>query len=139
MVFWLPLRQSHWLHYLSYLQHGCAVLALWHVDWPVAARAAVALLIMLNARRQTPLPQALMFDSQGLQLFYTDRRERARLGTQCYCSEFLVVLSLHLEQGALEEGSLIRSHKPKRWLILLPDSSTPDALRRLRVYLRWHA
>ena len=139
MVFWLPLRQSRWLYCLRWLQHGCAALALWHIDWPNAVRFAVLLLIFLYAQRQTPIPQALLFDTHGLQVFYAGQRLRARLGAQCYCSEFLIVLNLHLEQDVPEEGVRSGAVLPARWLLLLPDASNQDALRRLRVYLRWHA
>lgn len=138
MVFWLPLRQSRYLYWLRYLQLGCAVLALWHVHWPLTVRVAALLLIMLYARRTRPLPEALLFDSHGLQLCYAWRRSRARLGAQCYCTEFLVVLSVELESDQPEDEVWGRA-VVRRWLVLLPDSSSPDALRRLRVYLRWHA
>ena len=80
-----------------------------------------------------------MFDSYGLQLFYAESRESARLGAQCYCSEFLIVLRLQPQRGSFERGLRGRAPSPKRWLLLLPDSSDRQALRRLRVYLRWHA
>lgn len=139
MVFWLPLRQSRWLYCLCWLQHGCAVLALWHVDAPLALRLCVLSLIVLHSRRQTLLPQALLFDSRAVQLVYAGQRVAACLGAQCYCSELLVVLRVEPEQGVLEDGLPGSTGRGKRWLVLLPDSSTPDALRRLRIYLRWHA
>lgn len=139
MQFWLPVRQSHWLCCLRWLQNGCAVLALWHVDWPIVTQLAALLLIVLYIRDQTPLPQTILFDSDGLQLFYAYQRQPARLGAQCYCSEFLIVLCIQLEQSSPEEGVRGRAGKSKRWLLLLPDSSDEDALRKLRVYLRWRA
>lgn len=139
MVFWLPLRHSRWLCRLRWLQNGCAMLALWHVHLPIALRIAALLLILLYVRRQTPLPQALLFEPHAVQLFYADLRLPARVGAQCFCSEFLVVLRVEPEQGLLEEALEGRAKMAKRWLVLLPDSSNRDALRRLRVYLRWHA
>ena len=47
MVFWLPLRQSRWLYSLRWLQNGSAMLALWHIGWPVSVRVVVLLLIVL--------------------------------------------------------------------------------------------
>lgn len=138
MVFWLPLRQSRYLYWLRYLQLGCAALALWHVHWPLTVQAVALLMIVMYARHQRPLPEALLFDSHGLQLCYAKQRSPARLGSQCYCSEFLVVLSIEQELEKPEEEVRGRA-VAKRWLVLLPDSSSPDALRRLRVYLRWHA
>jgi|GEM_PF-2563492 len=134
MQFWLPVRQSRWLYCLRWLQNGCAVLALWHVDWPNAIRLTALLIILLYARRQTPPPRTILFDSYGLQLFYPDKRYLARLGAQCYCSEFLIVLCIYLEQDLRGRAGI-----SKRWLLLLPDSSDRDALRKLRIYLRWRA
>jgi len=47
------------------------------------------------------------------------------LGEGVYCTLGLVVLPLRAEDGR------------KRRLLLWPDSTAPDALRRLRVWLRW--
>lgn len=139
MQFWLPLRQSRRLRALNWLQYGCAILALWHIDWPIAARIVVLLLIFLYARRQTPLPKALLFDQHGLQVFYEGQRLQARLGAQCYCSEWFIALCIHLKQDSPGEGRRSGAGECRRWLLLLPDSSDAQALRRLRVYLRWHA
>lgn len=139
MVIWLPLRRSRWLNCLRWLQNGCAVLALWHVAWPLPVRLAALLLVIRYARRPTPQPQALLLTPQGLQLFYAGLPQPARLGAYCYCSELLVVLSFQLEHGGRVESLRGGEWARKRWLVLLPDSSDADALRRLRVYLRWHA
>lgn len=138
MLIWLPLRQSRWLYALRCSQYGCAALAVWHIDWPLALQFTALLLIALHARRQTPLPTALLLDQTGLQLLYGQRRVSAQLGAQCYCSEYLLVLRVRLELDQLEEAQG-RALERDRWLVLLPDSSTRDALRRLRVYLRWYA
>lgn len=139
MVFWLPLRQSRWLNCLRHLQIGCAMFALWHVDCPIAIRLAALLLIAWCCRRQNPLPQALFFDTFGMQLIFSDRRESVCLGAQCHCSEYLVVLNFKMASDTRQEGLGGSRGSSRRWLLLLPDSSNPDALRKLRVYLRWHA
>lgn len=139
MLIWLPLRHSRWLYALRSLQYGCAVLAVGHIDWPVAVRIAVLLLIALHARRVAPQPEALLFDQYGVQLFFAGQRVPVRLGAQCHCNEFLVLLPLEFEQEALEGELRGGAAGRKRWLLLLPDSSDADALRKLRVYLRWHA
>lgn len=138
MLIWLPLRQSRWLTVLRCLQYGCAALAVWHVDWPFAFQIVVLLLIAAHGWRQTPLPKALLLDQNGLQLIYGQRRVPARLAAQCYCSECLLVLRVVLEPEQHEETQG-RALGRQCCLVLLPDSSTRDALRRLRVYLRWHA
>ena len=139
MVFWLPLRRSRWLLSLHCLQLGGAMFALWHVDWTLPLRVlALLVLILVYSRPTPPLPHALLFDSYGLQLFYANQRQPAQLGQQCYCSEFLVVLSIRPERGVDEDDEGAITNRCRRWLLLLPDSTDPEALRRLRVYLRWY-
>ena len=138
MLIWLPLRQSRWLAVLRCLQYGCAALAVWHVDWPFVFQIVALLLIVAHGRRQMPLPKALLLDQSGLQLIYGQRRVPARLTAQCFCSEYLLVLRLVLEPDQDDEAQG-RACGRHCCLVLLPDSSTRDGLRRLRVYLRWHA
>lgn len=138
MLIWLPIRQSRWLCALRYLQYGCAALALWHIDWPFALQLALLLIIAVSGRRQRPLPKALLLDQYGLQLLYGQQLVPARLGAQCYCSEYLLVLRVLLKPDEMDQAQGRALHS-QLWLVLLPDSSTPSALRRLRVYLRWHA
>lgn len=139
MVFWLPLRRSRWLKCLHRLQIGCAVLALWHIECPITIRLLALGLIALSSKCQSPLPQALFFDTKGIQLIYSDRRESVRLGAQCHCNEYLVVLNFKLTPDVLKPELEGKGRSSTRRLLLLPDSSNPEALRKLRVYLRWHA
>ncbi len=138
MLIWLPLRPSRWLFALRSLQYGCAVLAVWHIDWPLVLQIATLLFIAAHGWRRAPLPKALLLDQSGLQLIYRQRRVPARLAAQCYCGEYLLVMRLVLEPNQHDEAQC-RDLGRQCCLVLLPDSSTRDGLRRLRVYLRWHA
>lgn len=139
MVFYLPIRRSRWLYAINVVQCSCALLALLHVDLPLLVRALVMLAIACFGWRLSPPPQALMFNKQGLQLIDKDKSLPARLDAQCYCSEYLIALCILVERDSHAQHRLWRIWSRRRWLLLFPDSSSADALRRLRVFLRWHA
>jgi len=139
MVFWLPIRQSRYLYYLGWLQSGCAMFALLFVNWPFALQVVVAMLIAIYACRRTSLPQALIFNSHELVVVAENQSFPARLGSKCYCGEFWVALRIDLEKGSLEQSARKSNPRFGRWLLLLPDSSSTEGLRKLQIYLRWHA
>lgn len=130
MVFALPIKPSQWLRRLRCVQFTCALLAVCFVDWPIMAQAAIMTLIVVYGCRKNSMPEALLFDAHGLTIVENGVRTRARLGSQCHCNEFIVVLSI------VAESERTRCASPLR-IVLLPDSSSVESLRKLRLYLRW--
>ncbi len=134
MVVWFPLYQSRYLRRLHWLQCLFAALTLWHGSWPFLAQIVLFVLLVKFAFHQPTLPEALYFNSEGVQLVYRQNSVPAQLGARCYCGEYWILLAFEVQDC----DGLLRRKYPRR-LLLLPDSSSPDAWRRLRIYLRWYA
>lgn len=103
-----------------------------------AAAIAVVLKVLLSAMLllwvwyfSTPVlyppVQSVIADRSGLCVMHGGNWIDVRLLPDTYISSWLIVLRFRADSA------------PLSCLCLLPDSADPDALRRLRVWLRWHA
>lgn len=107
---------------------------------PVLSLIGILLLLInlwLSNRRRIPSPQALSFADGFLSLEIGGECLRVHLASECHCHPSLIVL--HFRLALSDQSSSAATQTMPRSLVLLQDSAPPDALRRLRVFLRWQA
>ena len=105
-----------------------ALAAVWTAaldDWLRAAVTLAVLALLRSALRRAREPCRLRLLADGtIQVWQADDWRDATVDAASFVSPALIVLSLHAEHGRLRR-------------VLVPDSAPADALRRLRVSLRW--
>lgn len=127
----VPFRASRWAGALTLLLYLLALPMPWLANLPgwLAACLSLALLVLLmgsTRRWQQDRGGRLMLLADGNWLLEEHGQQlEYALGQGLHCTPWLTVLPLCGVDGR------------KRRLLLWPDSAAPDALRRLRVWLRW--
>ena len=137
----IELVESRVLRAACYAQTALAGAALVLAALPPALTLGALLLLLmmpwLTRRWLAPLPRALTLADGCLSLDVGGERLPILLASECHCHPCLIVLRFKV---LLSDDSPASDAKtlPRR-LVLLPDSAPPDALRRLRIFLRWQA
>jgi len=130
------LQPSRYLAIMLIAAHGATLAALFPLDFPIWAKTALAILVLLNLgyhlRREAWLsaPSAILaLTLEGDRVVLTTRDGEQLTGQilrDSLVTPYLTVLNV-LPQGA----------RMARSVIILPDSLDTESFRQLRVWLKW--